>query len=201
MVEHDSRRPERALTGSRCELLTEAGMLVWRLYCSLLCPVLDKEALQAAFDPWVKSWTLLSLTHCPYCTPRHFSCKIQGILAAANTGDSSSTGEHIRECEPQVPRGGWRTVCERDTCRACFSVTYREWQDSSSHTKGLMAFVAAAWPTLNRWLQQGEKQRQGLGAPPSEAPPRFYRYMFSFAACYFCFSSFPQVILLHGAQG
>lgn len=97
--------------------------------------------------------------------------------------------------------GAWRTVYERGYMPACFSVTYREWQDSSSHTKGLMAFVAAAWPTLNRWLQQGEKQRQGLGAPPSEATPPFYRYLFSFAACYFCFSSFPQVILLHGAQG
>lgn len=101
------------------------------------------------------------------CASRDSACKMQGILPAANTRlarDRSNTGEHIPECEPQVPRGG-RAGCERNSCQACFFATC---QESSSHAQRLTAFVAAAWPTLNRWLQQGEKQGQGTGT----APPR-----------------------------
>lgn len=59
--------------------------------------------------------------------------------------------------------------------------------------------VANAQPLL----QQGEKHGEGLGARPSEAPPRSYRYLFSFAALRFfsSFSSSPRVILLQDAQG
>lgn len=141
------------------------------------------------------------------CVPRHFSCTIQGIIPAANTGESPNTGEHLRECEPFRSRVGEkrRAGCEKHVCRSCFFVTYRARQDPSSHTQGLTAIVAAAWPLRGQRptvaAARGKAWTRSRGTPLRGAATFLPVHVFICCFVIFSFSSSPRVILLQDAQG
>ena len=93
------------------------------------------------------------------CILRHFTCTIQRYSPATDIEDSSNTGEQIRECEPRVGRAG----CGSRTCRACFSYHVPCVAVSLKTLPGVTAFMAAAWPTLNRCCSRPKARTMSRG--------------------------------------
>lgn len=116
---------------------------------------------------------------------------------AANTAHSFNTGEHTRECEPQLPRGGGPGA--RDICvgPAFSSRTVRGRSQATSNRS--WAVVAAAWPTLNRCCSKAKSKARVSGPVP---PRRRHVSSVIFICPYFSsFPCLPQVIILESAQG
>lgn len=116
---------------------------------------------------------------------------------AANTARSSNTGEHTRECEPQLPRGGGRVretyvsalLFRHVPCVAGVKPHPTDY-GPSWQLRGQRSTVAAA----------RQKARPGSRGPSLRGAATFLP-LFLFALFSFSLPCLPLVILLESAQG